>query len=241
LAKQSDADVAAQRREILRRAKLDGRAQRRRHLDGDEWIPELLAHVGGSGSRRKKTAKPAVEEATGGFVPTPISAQPVERRGTTTAKKLSELHGKSKGSCAVCANKFTARAINELRLLTPARVQPTKTQELVTENAKMTFAIGQKVVCVDDTWPNVWPDNELGYRTPNRPKKGTVYTIRNIELFDTDPYAGEFGVRLNELVNPLYPWDDRFLSEGCFNSRRFRPPQETDISIFEKMLEPEPA
>jgi hypothetical protein len=87
----------------------------------------------------------------------------------------------------------------------------------------------------------VWPDNELGYRTPNRPKKGTVYTIRNIELFDTDPYAGEFGVRLNELVNPLYPWDDRFLSEGCFNSRRFRPLQETDISIFEKMLEPEPA
>ena len=105
----------------------------------------------------------------------------------------------------------------------------------------MTFHVGQKVVCVDDTYPDTWPDNELGYRTPHRPKKGYVYTIRNIEPFDTGEFAGEFGVRLVELVNPTWSWDDRPKAEGCFAARRFRPVSETDISVFEKLLEPEPA
>jgi hypothetical protein len=92
----------------------------------------------------------------------------------------------------------------------------------------MAFYVGQKVVCVDDI--TCWgPPSEMDGLT-----KGRVYTIREFARHQT---AGEFGVRLVEIVRPLR-WDD--IIEQPFILRRFRPVVErkTDISIFTEMLDP---
>ena len=81
----------------------------------------------------------------------------------------------------------------------------------------MTFRIGQKVVCVDDTRPILgWAKQWL--------RKGTVYKIRSIEP-DGD-------IHLVEVVRT---------SGTPFYRSRFRTVVErkTDISIFTKMLKPQ--
>lgn len=91
----------------------------------------------------------------------------------------------------------------------------------------MNFRVGQKVVCVDDTWVNpYWIKN-----TPNKPLLGAVYTIRCIR-------AGRRGcsVLIEEISNPLH-------SSGIelgFYARRFRPLVErktdTGMSILKSIL-----
>ena len=81
----------------------------------------------------------------------------------------------------------------------------------------MNFHVGQKVVCVDGK-PSI-----RGSAWETLPVKGSVYTIRDIHT--------EFGVRVEEIVNPVFPYI-KGMMEAYFNFTRFRPVRTTDISIF---------
>lgn len=81
----------------------------------------------------------------------------------------------------------------------------------------MTFRVGQKVVCVDDSRPVVgWAKQWL--------RKGNIYEIRSIEP-DGDIHLIEIA---RESGTPFY-------------HSRFRPivERKTDISIFTAMLKPQ--
>lgn len=87
----------------------------------------------------------------------------------------------------------------------------------------MTFHVGQKVVCVDDS-PNPKTDN-----LPPGITRGQVYTIRKIGW-----HRGVMGFSLVE-VAPRVGW------RGWL-AKRFRPAVErkTDINVFKRMLIDEP-
>jgi hypothetical protein len=95
------------------------------------------------------------------------------------------------------------------------------------------FHIGQKVVCVTDhgQWTGAgdgnWPSC----------KKGTVYTIRDIDARCIEHY-GVVGIRVEELVLPLVDTEIG-LFEPAFHPRRFRPviERKTDISVFTRILD----
>lgn len=94
----------------------------------------------------------------------------------------------------------------------------------------MAFRVGQEVVCVDAVpvdW--VWADCVHPITV------GEVYRVRDIA---TDPKddTGNYGVLLEGITNP--PHFDA--GELCYGSWQFRPVVKTDISIFTKMLAPEP-
>ncbi len=92
----------------------------------------------------------------------------------------------------------------------------------------MTFHVGMKVVCVDD-------DFGKNHNGELLPKLNQIYTIRTIEENPFKP--GNFGIRLFEIVNHMFEYDDDF-AECRFSALQFRPVVErkTDISIFTKML-----
>lgn len=100
----------------------------------------------------------------------------------------------------------------------------------------MTFRVGQRVVCVDDTIAR-------GYGDENYPKRGDIYTIRAIMPFLSE--CGEAMFLLHEVTNSVrdYRTDDYSLvrTEKPFGARRFRPliERKTDISIFTAMLTPQ--
>jgi hypothetical protein len=96
------------------------------------------------------------------------------------------------------------------------------------------FHIGQKVVCVDDTYEH--PNWSF---VPNRPVAGEVYTIRG---FSTD-HEGNERLILEELNNPIIEWMVAGFAEGSFPSRRFRPLLEkktdTGMALLKEILERE--
>jgi hypothetical protein len=101
----------------------------------------------------------------------------------------------------------------------------------------MTFRVGQRVVCVDDDFPEEY---FYGDGTPNLPYSGGVYTVRDLCMWsfngDTHP-----GIYLEEVVNPERRWIRPIaIAEHPFWAGRFRPVKETDISIFTAMLAPTP-
>lgn len=88
------------------------------------------------------------------------------------------------------------------------------------------FHVGMKVVCVHTF-------NTLRLPGETYPVVGNVYTIRDIQ-----PHAEQIGLRLEEIINPLYYNDD---TQDCiFSSIRFRPVTKTSIDIFTAMLAPAP-
>lgn len=100
----------------------------------------------------------------------------------------------------------------------------------------MSFHVGQKVICVDDS-PNPHCEDVL----PNRPVKGAFYTVRSLHV---EPHiTNAYGVRLHELINPEFNFDGGPAYEWSFNSARFRPVVErkTDISAFTAMLDEQKA
>ena len=93
--------------------------------------------------------------------------------------------------------------------------------------------VGQMVVCVDDDWKSpLW----VG-KTPNRPIKGCIYTIR-----DLDPGTnGAPSMRLEEIVNPVAPFENgRIVIEPAFRQFHFRPVHKTSIEELRKLVAPVP-
>lgn len=88
--------------------------------------------------------------------------------------------------------------------------------------------VGMKVVCVDGSAHSY-------IRDAISPRKGGVYTIRNLEA---NPRTGRLNVQLCEIVNPEVEARDG-CGEPYFGASRFRPVQtrKTDISIFTAMLQ----
>lgn len=82
----------------------------------------------------------------------------------------------------------------------------------------MAFHVGQKVVCIDDSWTDL---NGRPDCRPEDPRKGSVYEIASI--------AEGVWLYLQEIPNGV-----------GYESCSFRPVVErkTDISIFTKMLNP---
>lgn len=92
----------------------------------------------------------------------------------------------------------------------------------------MTFHVGQKLCCVDDS---AWKCSLRNL--PNRPVKGRVYTVRG--------FFGADSIYLEEILNPSdAKWGNGDVGEGSFWTRRFRPivERKTSIEIFTTMLNP---
>lgn len=100
----------------------------------------------------------------------------------------------------------------------------------------MTFYVGQKVVCVDDSvhpeW-NVNPDFRYCGDLDGL-KRGLIYTIRRVgyDKIDGDPV-----IWLQEIIRTEWP----LAGESGFHQLRFRPltetEKQTDISVFREILD----
>ncbi len=96
------------------------------------------------------------------------------------------------------------------------------------------YAVGQVVVCVDNSGIQGNSDNGA---VVNTPIEGGIYTVRQIRPADERLGAG---LILAELINPVVTWPDGRRGEVAFHARRFRPAVETSLDVFEKMLAPMP-
>ncbi len=93
------------------------------------------------------------------------------------------------------------------------------------------FAIGQRIICVDDALrPNT--AEEILKDVPNFVKKGNKYTIRSIEDYDF-----LVGIRVEEVVNPAiyFKLIDRKI-EPCFATWRFRLLEEDSVAVNEEVV-----
>lgn len=89
----------------------------------------------------------------------------------------------------------------------------------------MTYRIGEKVVCIDDSInPETAPYMLL------RPKAGEIYTVASLHI---EPGLDGYGIRLEELPNPSIIWADSDEKEWSFDARRFRPLVEPSLRQLE--------
>ncbi len=97
----------------------------------------------------------------------------------------------------------------------------------------MSFAIGQKVVCIREEWP------PYPFGAADMPRKNALYHVRAI-LPARDPDRPCCYLWLAEIRNPRPAAD---ISEPWFAAICFRPVVErpTDIGVFHKLLTPAPA
>lgn len=102
----------------------------------------------------------------------------------------------------------------------------------------MSFFVGQKVVCVDDSLRARWRRNDWFERfrswniLDHNLNRGDVYTVTHVDIVQTD--GGAFEVLLvAEAKHFEFPWLG-------FPSFQFRPliERKTDISIFTELLTP---
>jgi len=87
------------------------------------------------------------------------------------------------------------------------------------------YQVGDMAVCISDDWED---DRGRPVHDPNIPRKGIIYTIRDITPYFTGVY-----LRFVELVNPQVS-----RSEPFYNSVAFRPVQKPSIECFRKLLKP---
>jgi hypothetical protein len=104
------------------------------------------------------------------------------------------------------------------------------------------FYAGQKVVCIDaDTGNDKRFNGKLDGLT-----EGRVYTIRKVEppplkwlvWYPDLALPNKLWVFLEEIVRPIHA---KGTFEVGYRSDRFRPLVETDISVFQALLNPTPA
>ena len=104
----------------------------------------------------------------------------------------------------------------------------------------MSMVIGQKVVCIDDTFK---PLIKILYK--HLPKAGSTYTVRSVYLgrskvVGTDEHT-DVGILLKELVNPPDPRAKTVLELG-FSESRFRPLEELtsehEVVVEEEIFAP---
>lgn len=90
------------------------------------------------------------------------------------------------------------------------------------------FHVGQLVKCVEAF--------ESRSAVPvAMPQKGTVYTVREIEIADGGNHPGDPFLRLVEIINDPWPCRGRSV-EPAFWYARFRPIDDTRLEIFRKAL-----
>ena len=91
----------------------------------------------------------------------------------------------------------------------------------------MSFNVGQRVCCVDDSLRNYGTWFGIGDLTGL--KKGQIYTIRMVGI-----YRGFPSLWLNEIVRDAFPAE---FGEAGYSARRFRPVVErkTSIAIFQRI------
>jgi hypothetical protein len=87
------------------------------------------------------------------------------------------------------------------------------------------FYIGQVAVCVDDR------SHPMADDIGEYPMEGGVYTIRSFSVG-----KNELGLRLAEIINPIFDFEDGGLDEVVFLSYRFRPAKETSLAVFDAAL-----
>lgn len=91
--------------------------------------------------------------------------------------------------------------------------------------------IGQKVICIDDNFSNIF-ENQRKHMT-GFPVRGCIYTIRGFYTYNVEKLLVAY---LDEIINPIHMWP----SETCecgFDVRRFKPliKSEFDLSIFQQI------
>lgn len=91
----------------------------------------------------------------------------------------------------------------------------------------MSFHPGQRVVCVDAA-----PTREG--RVLNALTKGTVYTVRWAGMHDSPLNGRIYGIRLEEIHRGVCPVHGRV--DTPYNSRRFRPLDESRLDVFRAHL-----
>lgn len=90
------------------------------------------------------------------------------------------------------------------------------------------FKIGQKVVCIADSW--------ISQAVLGMPKKDRIYTVRSNKIM---PWSDvPYGIRLFEIVNTERQWSD-MLGEPYFDAKFFRPLEDTEGQIELRQMEPE--
>lgn len=100
----------------------------------------------------------------------------------------------------------------------------------------MSFAVGEKIVCIDDDWHGDERAVPLLGFILHVPTKRHIYTVRSV---NGPNELGHHYIRVAEITNPEPPKH----GEVEWRSDMFRPVIErsTSIEIFERMLNPGPA
>ena len=98
------------------------------------------------------------------------------------------------------------------------------------------FRPGMRVVCINDSYT---PEGRLALAIHNiqKPKKGRVYTIRDVM---SEPIQGHLVVRLVEIVNAPAPYINSDIIEPFYLAKRFRPLDEKRLDVFRQHLVPAP-
>lgn len=95
------------------------------------------------------------------------------------------------------------------------------------------FHVGQKVVCINDTFKNVSIDQLI--------RKGQIYTVRWVGMY-SHYVDGEFlGIKLEEIHRGDDDGPEGYgAADMPYRASRFRPLVEDKISMFRKLLAPKP-
>jgi hypothetical protein len=102
----------------------------------------------------------------------------------------------------------------------------------------MTFRVGQKVICINDSI-TVSRGFAMLFGWYNFPVKNEIYTCRSIGVHPSDKEQ-RLVCTLEGLINRKCICESCLVGEVSFNTSRFRPlvERKTSIEVFEKLLTP---
>src|SRR6266404_117111 len=88
------------------------------------------------------------------------------------------------------------------------------------------FVVGDQVVCIEEDWEIYEGEEHLIF-----PKKGNIYTIREMIMGDHVHFGEHLFLNFVEIVNP-----DNWRGEIMFVAFCFRPVKKTSIDVFNAIL-----